>query len=192
MDNKFMLPCGVDMENTEGLKNAYETHPDGGFEAVVSAEKLPALITELAGLIKEPVFFFLELPDENSADDSGWTTYYLDNCTSEVISVLIKEYGSLLAGDGVCRFGFGGNESGGEIYVKLYKVISVYPADEEMLRGTLKAFGKFGMEQTSPLVTPWELISEENPAVCVRAEEDGISLFDLPEMLKNAGMYRAE
>lgn len=189
MDNKFMLPCGVDIENTEGLKNAYETHPDGGFEALVSAEKLPALLAELAALIKEPVFFFLELPGDET--DPEWTTYYLDNCTSEVIAALISEYGSLLAGDGVCRFGFGGNENVGEIYVKLYKVISVYPSDKEMRRKTLAVFEKYGLEKTSPLFTPWELISQENPAVCVRAEEDGISLFDLPEMLKKAGMYRA-
>ena len=186
----FMLPCGVDIESAEGLKNAYEPHEDGGFEALVSAEKLTALLTELTALIKPPVFFFLELPDDEAED--GYAVYYLDNCTAEVIKALISEYGSLLAGDGVCRFGFGGNESGGEIYVKLYKVISVYPSDEEMRRGTLEVFGRFGMEKTVPLVTPWELISEEKPAVCVRAEEDGISLFDLPEMLSRAGMYRAQ
>ena len=190
MNNGFMLPCGVDMTDTDGLKNAYETHEDGGFEALISAERLTALLTELTALIKEPVFFFLELPDESS--ESGWAVYYLDNCTSEVIAALISEYDSLLTGDGVCRFGFGGNESGGEIYVKLYKVISVYPADEAMRRGALKVFERFGMERVQPLVTPWELISEDKPAVCVRAEEDGISLFDLPEMLAGAGMYRAE
>ena len=70
-------------------------------------------------------------------------------------------------------------------------MISVYPADEKMREGTLGVFRRFGMERTVPLVTPWELLSEEKPAVCVRAEEDGISLFDLPEMLSGAGMYKA-
>ena len=188
-DNGFMLPCGVDIGSTEGLKNAYEPHEDGGFEALISAERLTDLLDALTKLIEPPVFFFLELPDDGAED--GYSVYYLDNCTAEVISALIKEYGSLLTGDGVCRFGFGGNESGGEIYVKLYKVISVYPADEKMREGTLGVFRRFGMERTVPLVTPWELLSEEKPAVCVRAEEDGISLFDLPEMLSGAGMYKA-
>ena len=95
----FMLPCGVDIESTEGLKNAYEPHEDGGFEALVSAERLTELLDELTALIEPPVFFFLELPDDEAED--GYAVYYLDNCTREVIYALISEYGSLLTGDGV-------------------------------------------------------------------------------------------
>ena len=187
----FMLPCGIDLPNTEGLKNAYEEQ-EGGFEALISADRLADFLTDYTALIPEPIFFFLELPESGSAESEDYRLYYLDNCTRPVIKTLIKEYGSLLVGDGVCRFGFGGNESGDEIYVKLCKVMSIYCPNAERMSKARKLFARYGMERTERLLTPWELATESTPMICVRAEEDGISLFDLPEMLKAAGMYEAE
>ena len=187
----FMLPCGIDLPNTEGLRNAYEEH-ENGFEALLSADKLEDFLTECTSLIPEPVFFFLELPVSGGAESEEYRLYYLDNCTRAVIKALIKEYGSLLVGDGVCRFGFGGNESGDEIYVKLCKVMSIYCPDDVQAKRVRKLFAKYGMKRTDVLFTPWELAAEDTPMICVRAEEDGISLFDLPEMLRAAGMYEAE
>lgn len=54
-----------------------------------------------------------------------------------------------------------------------------------------RAAEKAGAEKTAELLTPWDILSEENGGVCVRAEQDGVSLFDLPELLKDAGMYSA-
>ena len=51
---------------------------------------------------------------------------------------------------------------------------------------------KYGAVPESELVTPWDVISPENPAVCAVTEEDGITAADLPEMLKKAGMYFAD
>ena len=184
----FMLPCGIDLPRTDGLKNAYEEH-DSGFEAIISADVLADFLTRYTALIPEPVFFFLELPESGSAESEDYRVYYLDNCTRAVIKALIKEYGSLLVGDGVCRFGFGGNESGDEIYVKLCKVMSIYCPDKKQFGRVKKLFEDFGMEKVDTLFTPWELAAESDPMICVRAEEDGISLFDLPEMLEQAGMY---
>ena len=200
----FELVQGIDIPSAAGLENAYSENKEnaGCFSALLSAELIFDFLKGFTELIPEPVFFFLEIPctaDEEKEiaakggeDRPHYRLYYLDNCTKPVISAILKNYGSLLINDGVCRFGFGGNESGDEVYVQSYKVISVYCSDNSLKKRTVKLFEDCGAKRTEELVTPWEIISKENPGVCVRAEEDGISLFDLPEILADAGMYFAE
>ena len=190
MSDAFLLPEGISIEDTSALKNAYSRGDEGCLSAVLSAEKLEGFIRGFTELIPEPVFFFLELPVGNDGDE--FELYYLDNCTSEVAAALISEYGSMLIGDGLCRFGFGGNESGDELYVQRYKVMSIYSPDVGRLKKAEKLLKGCGASETAELLTPWDIISQENPAVCASVEEDGISVFDLPEMLSEAGMYKAE
>ncbi|WP_072416164.1 MULTISPECIES: hypothetical protein [unclassified Ruminococcus] len=190
MSETFLMPEGISVEDTSALKNTYSHGDEGCLSAVLSAELLEKFIRGFTGLIPEPIFFFLELPVSGSDDE--FELYYLDNCTAPVISTLITEYGQMLINDGLCRFGFGGNESGDEIYVQRYKVMSIYSPDGGRLKKTEKLLKDLGASPVTDLVTPWDVISEENPAVCASVEEDGISAFDLPEMLEKAGMYKAE
>ncbi len=189
MPEKFDLPEGVSIEDTSALKNAYSQGDEGCLSALLSADRLEEFLHGFTELIPGPVFFFLELPVGN---DDEFELYYLDNCTPPVISTLISEYGSLLINDGLCRFGFGGNESGDELYVQRYKVMSIYSPDKARLSQAEKLLRKLGAGKQDELLTPWDIISPENTAVCASVEEDGISVFDLPEMLAKAGMYRAE
>ncbi len=200
-DFGFSLPDGIDIPDVSGLKNAYSGDGDGNFTAVLSAELIGKFISDFTGLIPEPIFFFIELPctsDEekelrrSSEDGFHYRLYYLDNCTRPVISAIIKEYGHMLISDGLCRFGFGGNESGDEIYLQTYKVISLYTADPARTRAAEDLLSRAGAERTDELVTPWEIISKDNPGTCALADEDGITPYDLPELLKEAGMYFAE
>ncbi len=200
-DTSFVLPDGIDIPDVSGLKNAYSVTGEGSLSALLSAEKLMDFITAFTELIPEPVFFFLELPcsteeekelRKSESDPFHYKLYYLDNCTRPVIRALIKDYGSMLINDGICRFGFGGNQSGDEIYVQSYKVMSLYCAEDGRTKKTESLLGEFGAEKVEELVTPWEIISKDNPGTCVRAEEDGISPYDLPEMFRKAGMYYAE
>lgn len=193
---EYFLPDGISIDNVSRLKNAYEK-TENGFTFQAGANILADILTDLCALIPEPVFFFLELPcsdEEEKEFDGGahYKLYYLDNCTAPVIRALIKEYGSLLVNDGICRFGFGGNKCGDEIYVKLYKITDVFFSDKKRQARALEIMEKYQLEEQKPLITAWDIISEDDPGVCVQTEEDGISLFDLPEMLSKAGMYFAE
>ena len=195
----FELAQGIDIPDIGGLNDGFSksTDRDGCYTALLSAEKLKGFINGFTELIPEPIFFFIELPcpheEEKRLGGGGhYRLYYLDNCTKPVIKAIMKTYGDLLVGDGICRFGFGGNESGDEIYVQSYKVMSIYCSNSRVENGLNKLFKEYGAEFREALTTPWDIISEENSGVCVRAEEDGISLFDLPELLEEAGMYFSE
>ncbi len=197
----FTLPDGIDIPDVSGLKNAYSVTGEGTFSALLSADVLEDFISAFTELIPEPIFFFLELPcsaeeekelRKSESDPFHYKLYYLDNCTRPVIRALIKDYGSMLVNDGICRFGFGGNTSGDELYVQSYKVMSLYCSDNGRAKKTESLLKSFGAEKAEELVTPWDIVSKDNPGTCVRAEEDGISPYDLPEMFKKAGMYYAE
>lgn len=190
MSEKFYLPEGVSIEDVSGLKSGYSFGDEGCLSALLSAEKIEAFLRGFTELIPEPIFFFLELPVSGSDDE--FELYYLDNCTAPVISTLISEYGNILINDGLCRFGFGGNESGDEVYVQRYKVMSIYSPDKSRLKKAVSLLEGLKAERQEELTTPWEIISESNPAVCASIEEDEISVFDLPEMLSKAGMYKSE
>ena len=197
----FLLPDGIDIPDISGLKNAYTVTGEGTFAALLSADRLKGFIAEFAELIPEPVFFFLELPcsseeekelRQQETDPFHYKLYYLDNCTLPVIRALIRDYCDMLINDGICRFGFGGNQSGDELYIQSYKVMSIYCSDGSRTSAAEKLLDKYGAEKTDTLVTPWDIVSKDNPGTCVRAEEDGISPYDLPEMFKKAGMYYAD
>lgn len=199
MSEGFLLPQGIDIDDISALKSAYCREDDSSLSAVLSADKLYGFLEELTALLPEPVFFFLELPctadEEKALGKSGryhYKLYYLDNCTAPVIRAILKEYGTLLINDGLCRFGFGGNVSGDEVYIRSYKVTSIYCSGSELYGKAISLLEKYGAEEQAELITPWEVISPENPGVCAAAEEDGITPFDLPELLKDAGMYYAD
>lgn len=198
----FKLPEGTDIPDISGLENGYETSGDGkSVTALLSAEKLAPFISDVTEAMEEPIFFFIELPcseDEerelrrSPSDNFHYRLYYLDNCTKPVIRAILKTYGDLLISDGLCRFGFGGNESGDEIYVQTYKVTSVFCGGvlrADTVGGLLE---KRGAKRTEKLLTPWDILSPSNPGTCARVENDGMTVFDLPELLADAGMYFAE
>lgn len=199
----FELPLGIDIPDISGLKNGYEQSGDapGCITALLGAKKLPDFIRGFVEAMCEPIFFFLELPctadeekvlREKDGREFHYRLYYLDNCTKPVIRAILKTYGSMLINDGICRFGFGGNESGDELYVQSYKVMSIYCSNSELERRTAGLLKECGAQKQKKLLTPWDLLSPDNPGTCVRAEEDGISAYDIPELLAEAGMYFAE
>lgn len=199
MAGKFLLPEGIAIEDTSGLQTAYSEGDTGCLSAVLSADKLYGFLEEFTAMLPEPTFFFIELPctkDEEKeigkTDKYHYKLYYLDNCTAPVIRAILKEYGSLLINDGLCRFGFGGNVSGDEIYIQSYKIASIFCSSKEMYDNAQSLLERTGAVKQAELVTPWNVISPDNPGVCAAAEEDGITVYDLPELLKDAGMYYAQ
>jgi hypothetical protein len=201
----FNLPLGIDISDISGLSDGFVITPDNpaALTVLLSSEKLLHFLLDFTKELPEPIFFFIELPctldeekslksDNPNENSAHYKLYYLDNCTKPVISAIIKEYGSLLVNDGVCRFGFGGNESGDEIYVQTYKVMSLYCTSPNLRNKALSLLENFGAENKNTLLTPWDIISPDNPGTCVCIEDDGITVFDLPDLLADAGMYFSE
>ncbi|WP_028509026.1 hypothetical protein [Ruminococcus sp. NK3A76] len=189
MENeKFQLINGVDVELDDSVISAY-TENDSGFEAVVSAEKIPQLVGSFIGLLDEPVFFFLELPKNADEEDTGYDIYYLDNCTIPVAKAIMKRYGELLVQDGISRFGFGSHSSNDEIYVMDYQQISIYCPEK---RKTAALLSDLSIKKVNKLRTMWEGFSEETPGISLRVDVNGENVFDIVENLKSEGMYKAE
>ncbi len=194
---EFQLPAGIAIDNIEGLKSSYQISGNG-ITALLSNEKLIELLELYTDLLPEPIFFFIEIPCDESEEralrhedskESHYRLYYLDNCTRPVIKALIECYGELLTGDGVCRFGFGQNGGDDELYVQDFKVIDVSCSSEAMRKDVIKMLKSCCANEVSSIVTPWEILSDDNEAVCTTAEVDDFTVFDIPTSLEDAGMY---
>ncbi len=151
----------------------------------LSAEDYPAFFRKGAALLKEPVFFFLEIPDS----DDSFRTYYLDNCTAPVVQAIIKRYGGILFADGVIRFGFGSHSTDDEIYMQEYQTATVCSKNISRFSELLESLGYV---RSPKAVLTWDIIGEKNVGECVNVEVDDEGY---PEMLNNlidVGMYAAE
>ena len=78
MDNtQFVLCQGVSLADTGDVVSAFTVKGEN-IEGVLSAPLVIPAAKAFIKAVKEPVFFFIELPHENS---ESYDTYYLDNCT---------------------------------------------------------------------------------------------------------------
>ncbi|MBR1864088.1 MAG: hypothetical protein IJ806_08385 [Ruminococcus sp.] len=182
----FRLCLGVSVTGSEGLESSFSVSGQE-VRGLLSAELILKCAEGFLETVPEPVFFFLELPMENGGE--GYQVYYLDNCTREVAGAIIKRYGQLLAEDGLCRFGFGSNRTEEEIYFTDYQEFSVYSLSPGKVRDMLKKLGCRETEEPSSL---WDLMSDEEPGTLSGIEIEGETVFDIPENLKDAGMYQAQ
>ena len=183
---KFVLCQGVSLADTGAVASAFSCCGEN-IEGVLSAELIIPAAKAFISTVKEPVFFFLELPKDN--DNESYETYYLDNCTKKVAQAIIECYGELLAGDGVSRFGFGSNSTDEEIYFRDYQEFSAYIKSPNIFADSLE---KLGAVKEESFMTLWDMMSDENPGCLTAVELDGETVFDIPEALKGAGMYKAE
>lgn len=183
MDNKFVLCQGVSLRTVGDVRSAFSAEGEN-IRGILSAELLIPAAKAFIKVIKEPIFFFIELPAETS---DKYEVYYLDNCTKPVVDAIIKRYGELLANDGICRFGFGSNSTDEEIYFEDYQEFSAYVKRPEAL---CKALEKLGVKHGESYPTLWEQFSDDNVGCLSPVELDGESVYDIPIALEQAGMYK--
>ena len=55
-----------------------------------------------------------------------------------------------------------------------------------------KIFGELGIGLEKEIVTAWNTFNQEHPGVSNSIVTDGHSVYELPELLKERGMYFAE
>lgn len=184
MDNtQFVLCQGVSLADTGDVVSAFTVKGEN-IEGVLSAPLVIPAAKAFIKAVKEPVFFFIELPHENS---ESYDTYYLDNCTKKVAGAIIDCYGEVLANDGVSRFGFGSNATEEEIYFRDYQEFSAYVKSPQTLTKSLE---QLGAQKKEKFKTLWDMMNDENPGCLTVVELDGETVFDIPDALKEAGMYK--
>ena len=192
----FELVQGVSADNLEGIHSAYQSD-ENGISAILSGELISPVVVGVVEHMKEPVFFFMEIPcsqDEekklrkSKSDPFHYNVYYLDGCTISVAKAIIKRYGSLLVNDGLCSFGFGSHENGEEIYCMKYQEVRVF--------GKAKTyedvFKRLNIPEKENYKSMWDNFSDETPGSSSAVEINGESVYDIIENLKAEGMYLAE
>lgn len=168
------------------------------FTANVNADKIKPILEHYIAIQNGLLFFILELPS-NQADETEIhpgkvaafhkDIYYIDGCTQEQCLILLEKIVNLMINDGSCAFGFGCHQTQDEIMVGKYNVISLFTHQEDVYAGF---FEKHGIYRTEKLLTAWDTFSQGFPGRSVRVDTDNKSVYDIPEMLADWGIYFAE
>ena len=191
----FRQGCKVSFP--EKLSEGYE-YKDSCFTANVNADKIEMLLAHFIAIHNEPIFFILELPsnqkDETEIRPGVVNTlhkdvYYIDGCTQEEALVILNRTADLMINDGLCSFGFGCHISNDEIMVGKYNVVSVYTKSKNTFEGF---FEEHEIGYVEHLVTAWDTFTQDTPGTSFRVDTDGKSIYDIPDIFKDWGIYLAE
>lgn len=187
-EKTFRAAQGIRIPDVSGVHCAYEVgeKEDGWqFTVVLDALRMPAFLQDYCDLLPEPGYFTLELPAEG---ENVYDIYYVDGCTRPVLKAIAGRYGNLLAEDGDVRFGFACHEASEQVYVGDLKTVQIYTASPQPIRSLLE---KYHLKEESGCLKLWDILSEENPCELIHVEVEEESVFDLPELLSDAGIYLA-
>lgn len=181
---KFSLIEGVTLKDCSKILPRYRIG-DNNLICALSAADYRAFFAAAVSLLKEPVFFFIEVPE---GDGDEYSTYYLDNCTVPVAKAILKRYGDILFSDGIIRFGFGSHKTEDEIFMQEFQQLSIYSVN---LLPYEKLMNSLGYSRNDDAPTLWDIIDEQNPGMreCVESEDEGY-----PEIIENLtalGLYKA-
>ena len=181
----------------EKLSEGYE-YKDSCFTANVNADKIENLLAHFISIHNEPIFFILELPSKQE-DETEFLpgvvktlhndVYYIDGCTQEEALTILSRTADLMINDGLCSFGFGCHHSIDEIMVGKYNVISVYTQNKNTFDGF---FEEHEIAFVEHLITAWDTFTQYNPGETFRVDTDGKSIYDIPDIFKDWGIYLAE
>ena len=181
----------------EQLEEGYE-YREPWFTANVHADKIERLLTHFIAVHDEPVFFVLEVPSKQDAETEirpgiverlHKDVYYIDGCTQEKALAIWSKVSAIVINDGLCAFGFGCHLSHDEIMVGKYNVVSLYTKNKENFDGF---FEKHEIPQVENLITAWDTFTQDAPGETSRVDTEGTSIYDIPDMLQEWGMYLAE
>lgn len=188
---------GCKVPDAELLREQYEINKNM-ITANVNAGKITDVLRHFISVQKDRMFFILEIPTnkKDEPDPRGneppllhKDVYYIDGLDDGRAGLILDWYGSLLVNDGMSSFGFGAHDGSGEIMKNQYNVITLMSKKIGRYKGF---FEEHGILRTDKLVTAWDTFSAEKPGVCSMIEENGMSVYDLPENLKGWRIYFAE
>lgn len=146
---------------------------------------------------QEQGFFILELPANRDEEDeirpgvvqaTHKHVYYIDALSTEGALTIMMRSGELLINDGISYFGYGFPNTGDEIMLDKYNVLTI--VTQEIGRYA-DFFESHDIPQVEDLKTAWDSFSEEHPGVAERYELNNKTVFDLVEDYKDWGIYKA-
>lgn len=181
----------------EKLSEGYE-YDEPYFTANVNADNMETLLAHFIQIHNEPIFFILELPSKREDETEirpgvvnklHKDVYYIDGCTQEKALEILSRTSDLMINDGLCSFGFGGHRSKDEIMVGKYNVVSVYTRNKDTFNGF---FEEHEISYIERLTTAWNTFTQDMPGESLRVYTDGKSVYDIPDILKDFGIYLAE
>lgn len=167
--------------------------------ANVNASKVLDMMKRFVKMHDEPLFFILEIPCINKDDiteskvlhldtNDDYDIYFVDGLDSEQACQYIDTLGNHLLKDGMNTFGIGGHVSNEEILLGKYNVLTIYTQSAD---GYRDFFNDFNIKETDTLITAWDTFDEDNPGECTIyvSKETGRTIYDIPEIYKEYGMY---
>ena len=192
------LVKGHEVPRVELLSEAFTKTNDVSITANVNASKIQTLFEDFINSHDEPMFFILELPVPVDREErvgpgilkgSHNDVYYIDGCSNEDCHTILDVIGKWIINDGLSTFGFGCHHSNDEILLGKYNIITVY---SESIHSYNALFERHHIPQVDTLITAWDTFDADHPGVSTRYEEDGKTVYDIPEAFKEFGMYLAE
>lgn len=169
-----------------------------GYIANVNVEKIVEMLKTFISVQEGLVFFFLEIPsnlnDENEIrtgvlDSTHKDIYYMDSLNKEEAFRILDTSGELLANDGLTSFGFGLQNTGDEIGVGKYNIVTIFAQGNNSYDDL---FGKFDITETKKLVTAWDTFTSETLGRSEKISIDGKDVYSFIEDFKAWGLYFAE
>lgn len=192
------LGKGYKIYEPEKLSEAYEVSNEVSIMANVGVEKVVDVFQHFIAMYDEPLFFILELPvtcDREAliapgvVEETHKDVYYIDGCTQEECLVLLEKYGELLVNDGMNRFGFGCHESGDEIMLDKYNVVTIY---SRILSKYNDFFEAHEINRVSQLVTAWDTFSDDTPGQAERYDYNGNWQNEIKSVVQPNGKHFSE
>lgn len=198
MRKKLKLKPCIKVPYADRLYEGYEVLEGRAIIANVSVDKVKDMMADFIGMYEEPLFFFLELPGHLpegfkegfiKEDELKKDVYYLDGLDQKNSLNILNEIGDVLCNDGLSAFGFGVLESEDEIMFDHLNLVRFLGKDIKRYEALL---ADYGIEKVDDLVTVGDAYDVDHPGSFTQYEENGFSVFDIPEALEEYGMYLAE
>ncbi|RPI79587.1 MAG: hypothetical protein EHM45_02330 [Desulfobacteraceae bacterium] len=194
-------------ETVKGISIPFPEKINEGFEikltdqshthitANISANKIDFVFTKLVSLVIPLGFFVIEIPtnqkDEKDLrksdnDPCHRDVYYLDGLELNEFFNIYNEFKELLIHDGEINFGFGSHNGIDEVLVGSYKIFSILTDDPNKY---LLKFDEMGFSKYDNLAVAQDTFSENHPGSRSTIRVNGKLIYDIPEILKDRGMY---
>ena len=99
--------------------------------------------------------------------------------------------GKILLDDGISQFGVGSHITNDEMMICKYNIVNLYRNDEQspLYDGF---FENAGIRKENNLVTASDMLTPETPGECTMCEQDGRTVYNIPPVFAELGMYMAK
>jgi len=201
MTNNFKPAKGIRVSNLDGIQEGYCVAEQQNYFIItvnVSAENIDFVFHSLCKKVRTPAFLILEHAThrdierelrKNDTDSLHKDVFYIDGLQYKDFLKLYEKHKELLINDGMVQFGFGSHDGYDEVFVRKYKIFTIYADVPSKYTDELE---QLGIGRDDNLKTVWENFTDETPGRCETISIDNKNIYDMFEELKESGLYFAE